>query len=553
VALAEIALRYALRNAVDYGGAANPKAVTGKVMAAEPSLRKRPAEVARAVAAAVQEVNAMSLEAQRKRLEEIAPELLVREREVEARELPDLPNVGDQVVMRLAPYPSGPLHIGHARMAILNDEYVKRHGGRLILAYDDTIGSEEKIPIPEAYDYIREGLDWLGVECHETVYKSDRMPLFYEWGDRMIQDGLAYVCECPAEDLRRLREAGEACPHRDAASETSLENWFRMLDGYYGPGEAVVRLRTDMEDPDPAFRDRVLFRISDRRHPRVGDKYRVWPLLEFSWAVDDHLLGVTHILRGKDLMMEDKMERFIWQALGVDGPEIVHYGLLSVKEATLSKSKIQRLVEAGELEGVDDPRTWSLQSLERRGIRAEALREFVLSFGMSLNDITVPAETLYTTNRRLLDPEANRYAFVPDPVEIRLENAPDWDTVDHPLHPDFPERGVRKVRVTPTVLVAREDFRRFEGAEVRLKDYCNIVMGQTAGVTSLEVLDLPKIQWVSEGVPAKVWMPDGSHEEGVVETVVAQEPPGTVVQFERFGFVRLESLGEPVTARFAHR
>ncbi len=553
MALDEVALRCALQNAVAYGGTANEKAVIGKVMAADPSVRERPDEVAAAVASAVARVNAMSLETQREELEALAPGLLDAEREAVPRELPDLPNVGDRVVMRLAPYPSGPLHIGNARMAILNDEYVKRHDGALILAFDDTIGSTEKIPVPEAYDQIRDGLGWLGVECHGTVYKSDRMAHFYEWGERLLEAGLAYVCECPAEDLRRLREAGRECPHRGTDSQANLENWFRMLDGYYGPGEAVVRLRTDMKDPDPAFRDRVLFRLSDRSHPRVGDKYRVWPMLELSWAVDDHLLGITHILRGKDLMMEDKMERFIWDALGVDGPEIVHYGLLSVEEATLSKSAVRRLVESGELTGVDDPRTWSLQSLERRGIRPEALRDFILGFGMSLSDITVPAETLYTINRRILDPEANRYAFVPDPVEIAVENAPDWDHVDRPLHPDFPERGVRRAPLTPKVLVTREDFQRFEGDEVRLKDFCNVIMGRTAGVMSLEVMDLPKIQWVTEGFPAEVLMPDGRTVEGVVETAIAVERPGSVVQFERFGFVRLTSVDPPVTARYAHR
>jgi glutamyl-tRNA synthetase len=173
--------------------------------------------------------------------------------------------------------------------------------------FDDTIGSAEKRVDPAMLDIIRHDLDIAGVPPDEVYYKSDRIPRFYPWARRVIDRGGAYVCVCPAERLRENREASRACPERSQSLEATVEGWERMLAGGYAPGEAVLRLRTDLADPDPAFRDRVLMRVSDLDHPRVGRKYRVWPMLEFSWAVDDVELGVTHVLRGKDLVVEDRM------------------------------------------------------------------------------------------------------------------------------------------------------------------------------------------------------------------------------------------------------
>src|SRR5213078_2626142 len=201
------------------------------------------------------------------------------------------------------------------------------------------------------------------------------------------------------------------------------------------------RLKTDMAHPNPAFRDRVLFRIAERDHPRVGDRYRVWPMLEFSWAVDDSLLGITHVLRGKDLVMEDQMETWIWDVLGIrTRPEFVHFGILRFKDLELSKSRYRREIAAGRLTGIDDPRTWSLQSLRRRGIRPAALREFVLSFGLSLNDIEVPAETLYSENRKLIDKDAQPYISVHQPVTPTLNALPPIKHGKATILPIFPVR-----------------------------------------------------------------------------------------------------------------
>jgi glutamyl-tRNA synthetase len=553
----ESARKYALQNAVLHGGKADPKAVLGKLLAEDPSLRPRVQEAAADVERVVAAVNRMDPATQRSELEALAPELLERTRPpIGPRELPPLPDAGaGTFVARLAPYPSGPLHIGNARAFILNDEYTKRYRGRLILAFDDTIGSEEKPVLPEAYDQVKDGLDWAGVVYDEVLYKSDRLPLHYEWAEKLIATGETYACTCDPETLRKNREAGKACIHRSQDVDETLAIWSAMLAGEYKEGEVVLRIKTDMHDPNPAFRDRVLFRVSDREHPRVGTKYHVWPLLEFSWAVDDHLLGVTHVLRGKDLVIEDQMETRIWDLLEIrQRPRFTHFGILRFKDLELSKSRYRREIAAGTLTGIDDPRTWTLQSLRRRGIRPAALRDFVLSFGLSQADIEVAAETLYAENRKLIDKDANRYFFVPEPVAIEIEGLPPMNELHVPLHPDFPGRGSRTIPIERRVHVAKEDFEVLKGREVRLKDFCNVRLDRKATFLSLENRDIPKIQWVTHGVTSEIVMPDATVSRGLAEPSVGHLKVDQVVQFERVGFARIDHVSKAeVRAYFAHR
>ena len=229
----EVVLKYCLQNAVFYNGKANSKAVLGKVLSERPEFKKRVLEIKRLVEETVKEINKWGLEKQKKELEKISPEMLEKKKIEERKELPELPNAEKykKIVMRLAPFPSGPLHIGNARMVILNDEYVKKYKGELILVIDDTIGSEKKIPIKEAYDLIKEGLDWLGVKYHKIIYKSDRLNLFYKWAEKLINTGHAYVCECPQEILRKNRRDGIECECRKRKPKENLEKWKKMLKG----------------------------------------------------------------------------------------------------------------------------------------------------------------------------------------------------------------------------------------------------------------------------------------------------------------------------------
>ena len=222
--LKDIALRMALKNALQHDSKASEKPVMGMILKENPELKKDIKAVMEAVKRAVAKVNSMSKE----EMEKLATELGVATVEEEKGgdegvKLPPLPHAEKgKVVMRIAPFPSGPIHIGNARPFILNDEYVKMYDGKLILVFDDTIGGGGKEIDPEAYDLIPEGLRWLGVEWHEVVYKSDRLELYYDYARKLIEMGKAYVCLCDVETLRENRRKGMECEHRKQSVEENL-------------------------------------------------------------------------------------------------------------------------------------------------------------------------------------------------------------------------------------------------------------------------------------------------------------------------------------------
>ena len=283
-------------------------------------------------------------------------------------------------------------------------------------------------------------------------------------------------------------------------------------------------------------------------------------MLEFSWAVDDVELGVTHVLRGKELVIEDRMQRYIWDLLGVNGPPFLHWGLLRVREAKVAKSKANREVRSGLYDGWADPRTWSLRSLDRRGISMDALRTFILSFGLSLADIEVAAETLYSENRKRIDASTVRRAYVEDPVPVDVESYPfELSTIPLPNHPDRPELGVRPVRAGPAFYLARKDVLAHLGEEVRLKDLVNIRLPAEAPArttpvraefTSRENRRIPRLQWVGRdgAVPVDILSIEGEHSQGLAERAVGEAQPRDILQFERVGFVRIDGNWLPGTS-----
>ncbi len=540
----ELIKAYALENAILHDGKAKVDAVLAKLF--RHGLKKEDiADMLKRVDAVVAAINSLSLEQQKAMFDGL--KVLLPEKKHE-RKL-ELPNVKGKVVMRIAPFPSGPLHIGNAFPCLLNDYFVKKYCGSLLLVIDDTIGSEEKKIVPEAYKLIPEGLEWLGVEWHELLYKSDRLEHYYKYGEKLIEKGAAYVCFCKQEVLRKNREKGIECEHRAFSIEKNLEEFRNMLEGKYKEGEAVVRLKTSMRHKNPAFRDRVLFRISEKEHPRVGKKFRVWPMMEMTWAVDNYLLNITHVLRGKELMIETEMENYIFDIFGWPKPEFIHTGLLNIKEVKISKSKSQKEIEKGIYFGWDDPRTWSLQSLKRRGFRPEAIREFCLSFGLTQSEVEVPDEVLYSFNRKYVE-ESNRYFFVANPIAIEIDNAPNLKA-RIPLHPDKPERGYRKLWTDNEFFISLDDYQQIrkakEGSMFRLMYLFNFYKkSERFHFHSIEYdkkLNAKMIHWLPgrNNLNARVLMPNGEWVNGLLESN-AKLKPDAIAQFERFGFVRLDAI-----------
>jgi len=291
-------LAYTLQNAIDFGKAKEEK-ILPKLF--PHGLRKENIKkVMKDIKAAVKKVNSLNKEEREKAFEELKS-VVKRRRHIEKKGLEELPgSVGaKKMVFRLAPFPNGALHIGNAKTYILNVLYGEKYDGKLILVMDDTIGSAEKPLIKEGYNLIENAFKWLGVKYNKPIiYKSKRLNIYYKFAEKLIKKGKVYVCHCSQGKLRSNRKRGIECGCRHFPVKIQLSRWEYMFKAK--EGHATLRIKTSMSDPNPAFRDRVLFKISDREHPRVGKKYRVWPSLEMSWAIDDHLLGVTHIIRGND-------------------------------------------------------------------------------------------------------------------------------------------------------------------------------------------------------------------------------------------------------------
>ena len=250
---------YSLENSVKFGGVPNVKAVLGKLMGQHSELRSQIKEIKPILDAIVLEISKLTLQEQKTKLIELKPDALEKKvSKKEKKELPELLNIQnyDKIVMRLAPYPSGALHIGNARMVVLNSEYAKKYDGDLILFFDDTIGSPKslrntpkaKSVLPEAYKLIEDGLKWLDITYSKVYYKSDRLEIYYEYCEKLIQDNMAYVCFCSAADFKtKYKTLKEDCPHRNQSLSVNLNEWENMLKRKYHEREVVVRLKTGMD------------------------------------------------------------------------------------------------------------------------------------------------------------------------------------------------------------------------------------------------------------------------------------------------------------------
>lgn len=553
--LEQVIRKYALQNAIQFEGKATMGAVLGKVMAENAELRPNAKEISGLSKSIVDEVNKMSIEEQRTALEKLAPELLVKE--VKHREigLPDLKGVTGEVRMRMAPNPSGPLHVGHSRMAILNDEYVKRYGGICYNRFEDT--DPARID-PTGYDTIPQDFEWLGVTIDRTIIQSERFEIYYDIAKKLLEMGKAYVCTCKPDDWRELKNHKRPCPHREQPLSEQMARWDKMFDGSYNPEEASLMVKTDLAHPNPAIRDFVGLRIDDTPHPRTGTKYRVYPLMNLAVAVDDHLLDLTHVLRGKDHLNNTYRQEYLFDYFGWKKPVYVHYGRVSIEEAQLSTSKMAKGIKEGLYTGWDDPQLGTLRALKRRGIRPESLRRYWIETGIKEVDIEFSWKTLYSFNRELIDDGANRYFFVNDPVKIKIEGAPDL-VGRAPSHPEHPERGIREIKVghEPSVYVSRDDMPS-KDTRLRLKDLCNVEFkeGRVHYIgNDLSILKdgVSIIHWAPmSSHDAVVLMTDGTVKKGKAEPLLAAAK-GKVVQLERFAFVRVEEVAPIIKCVFTHR
>jgi glutamyl-tRNA synthetase, archaeal and eukaryotic family len=542
----KVARKYAVKNAVEHGGECDPGSVIGKIFAEEEFDNK--GKVTQTAQTVCQEVNSMEPDEQRSELQEY--EFDIPEKK-DHDPVPDLDvEENEEVVVRFAPNPNGPPHIGHARGMTINGELRDKYDGKLILRFDDT-DPVTKRPMEDAYEMYEEDYTWLGYEPDEVRYSSKNFDTYIEYAEKLIEMGKAYVCKCSQEEGQKYRKEGEPCPHRNQASEKNMNLWNGMRDGSVDQGDATLKVKTDMDHKNPAVRDFVAFRIiEDPEHPVTGNKYRVWPLLDFQGAIEDHIMGTTHIVRGKELRASTKRQKFIYRYLDWEYPNIMYWGKVQISgfDAPVSGSTIKKMIQDEELEGWDDPRAPTIRALKKRGFQPEALQEFFIDMGVTENDVEASVKSLEKENTRVIDEDADRYFFVADPVKLEVSGVPEDLEADMQVHPEHPERGTRNPRleIEDNELQVYIDEEDMEDGFYRLKGVCNIKISDGSAEyvpgdhkDALE-RDAEFIHWTpAYSDTATVRMPDGKNLEGPIEP--NQIENGEVVQFERFGFVRCDS------------
>ncbi|MDU9376089.1 Glutamine--tRNA ligase [Methanocorpusculaceae archaeon Sp1] len=548
---------FALQNAVKHKSVPKAGAILGSVMGAHPELRSQAKEINAMVPAILAEVEAMSVEEREAKLTALSPEMIekMHEKKERVHELPELPEAEGGVVMRFAPNPSGPLHLGHARASVLNDYYVRKYGGKYYYRVEDT---DPKRVDPSAYDMVTEDLKWLGIGITDVVYQSDRFQTYYDYARELINLGGAYMCNCDNDEFRELKLKKQPCPCRSMSVEENLARFDDMLAGKYQEGGITMRVKTDIAHPDPAVRDFAAMRVlTSTPHPRRPEIF-VYPLMNFSVAIDDHLLGMTHVIRGKDHIANTRRQEYIYRYFGWKMPYFYHYGRMSIAGLELSTSGMRKGINEGLYTGWDDIHLGTLRALARRGIQPEAVRAAVVDIGIGDTDISFSWENLFAQNKAVIDASADRYFFVPDAVEVTVANAPAMDA-HAPIYPNMPERGTRLLSFTGIVLLPKSEIEA--GRMLRLKDLFNIRMtsettAEYAGdsLTEARAAKAPIVQWLpaGTGVHCSFLTPEGTSEGFCEAAVLSYE--GKIVQFERVGFAKIDSVkDDSVTAYFTHR
>jgi len=392
--LSEKIKAYALKNAIQYNGKANPGSVVSALF--NEGLEKSGVrEVMPKIQEAIQEISKLSVEemqAEFEKLEEFTS------KRVEREGLPEIPNAENGIRTRFAPSPSGAMHVGHALTASTAYAYVKKYGGKLILRIEDT--NADNI-YPQAYELLAEDGKWLFENNCEVVVQSDRMDLYYEYARKLIDLDAAYICECSGDDFRELAKNKEDCPCRKNTKEENIAKWEKMLDSNgYAPGEAILRFKTQesyqgMKNPNPAMRDFPLARINLTTHPRQGNKYRVWPLMNLSVTTDDIEMKLTHIIRAKDHMDNAKRQKMMFEVLEKPYPWDAYLGRWHIEGLRLSASDFTKGIAEGKYSGWDDPELPTLQALAKKGYKPQAFHKIAEHRGLSEVDKKITKEEFF--------------------------------------------------------------------------------------------------------------------------------------------------------------
>jgi glutaminyl-tRNA synthetase len=411
-----------------------------------------------------------------------------------------------RVRTRFPPEPNGYLHIGHAKSICLNFGIAEKYNGKCNLRFDDTN------PLTEDTDYvtsIMNDIRWLGFTWDgEPKYASDYFPMLFEFSERLIREGKAYVCSLSADEISAYRgdfnTPAKDSPYRTRSVDENLDLFRRMKAGEFKDGAHTLRAKIDMTSPNPVLRDPPLWRIRHAHHHRTGDAWCIYPLYDFTHGLSDAIEKITHSIC--TLEFENRRVLYDWCVESIFGtddvPRQYEFARLNLTYTVMSKRKLLKLVEDGVVSGWDDPRMLTLSGLRRRGYSPASIRDLATRVGVTKTNSVIDMGVLEECVRDDLNREAPRAMAVLDPIKVTITNWPAGVTemLTVPNHPQRPEFGTREVPFSGELFIERDDFmevapkgffRLSPGKEVRLRSayfvVCTDVVKDASGaVTELK-------------------------------------------------------------------
>ena len=387
------------------------------------------------------------------------------------------------IITRFPPEPNGYLHIGHAKSICLNFGVAGEFGGQCHLRFDDTNPAKEE---QEFIDAIKEDVRWLGFDWGEHLFHaSDYFDQLYIWAEHLITEGLAYVCDLNAEEMREYRgtltEPGRESPYRNRSVDENLALFREMRAGAFPEGARTLRAKIDMTSGNMNLRDPALYRIKHAVHPRTGDSWKIYPTYDYAHGQSDAIEGITHSLCTLEFADHRPLYDWLVEHVPVPArPRQYEFARLNLTHTVLSKRVLTRLVTEGHVTGWDDPRMPTIRGLRRRGVPPEALKDFIGRLAISKSDSTIEMQMLDHSIREHLNANAERRMAVLKPLKLTIRNWPEGHTefIEVQNHPSRPELGTRKVPFSGSLWIETDDFmedppRKFfrlgPGREVRLR------------------------------------------------------------------------------------
>ena len=555
----------ALENAVLFKGQANPKALIGKIMPQFPEMKSNMKTLMMLINSGVEEVNALGFEKQQELLLAQNPDFFEEKQEKNKKEgkLPEVPQElqGKALKMRFSPAPSGNLHLGHAFGLVYNYEYAKQSGGSMLLRLEDT--NPENISL-ENYTAVIEDAQWICENSIEEIYyQSDRIELYYKYLEQLINQGDAYVCEVDPETFKQLTDNKQTNECRELDSSIHIQRFKEMKEGKYKEGQAVIRIKTDLEHKNPAMRDFSLARVKFGDHARVGDKYALWPMYNLCCAIDDSVMGISYIVRGKDLEVGAERQDIIKEKLGISKAPYYHYGKMKFTDLELSKTKLTAQISEGIYDGWDDVRLPTLKAFRKRGFKAQAFRKLLVEMGMSKRDSKISSseymKSLEFFNKEIIEPISRRAFCVLEPKKVVIVNFDEMNItqIQAPVHPANESMGKRTITIDNSIVVEEKDTQKLqEGDVMRLMHFANFeVVSNSQDSLELKYISQEyskelklkgNIHFACTGNSERIKLVgvDNKIQECFCEKLAYDLKFEDYLQFERVGYVKFEGEEE---------